>query len=98
MWEELPDEDPWPLFGDGGPFNYGGYASSTLAPYWDELRVAPGEAGRRPVLARIASIIAEEQGAIFLYRTDIPALVSTRVHGLAAIGDRLDLRKVWLDP
>jgi peptide/nickel transport system substrate-binding protein len=98
MWEELPDEDPWPLFGAGGAFNYGGYSSSTLEPFWDELRVAQGEAGRRPVMARIASVIADEQPMIFLYRTDIPALVSTRVHGLAAIGDRLDLRRVWLDP
>jgi peptide/nickel transport system substrate-binding protein len=98
MWEELPDEDPWPLFGAGGAFNYGGYSSSTLEPYWDELRRAQGEGGRKPVLARIASVIAEEQPMIFLYRTDVPALVSTRVHGLAAIGDRLDLRRVWLDP
>ena len=44
------------------------------------------------------AVIADEQPVIFLYRTDVPALVSTRVHGLAAIGDRLDLRKVWLDP
>jgi peptide/nickel transport system substrate-binding protein len=98
MWEELPDEDPSPLFGANGLYNYGGYASSALEPLWDRLRVAPGAAGRRPLLAEIARIIAEEQPVIFLYRADVPALVSTRVHGLAAIGDRLDLRRVWLDP
>jgi peptide/nickel transport system substrate-binding protein len=98
MWEELPDEDPSPLFGGGGLFNYGGYQSSALDPLWDRLRIAPGEAGRRPLLQQIARIVADEQPVIFLYRTDVPALVSTRVHGLAAVGERLDLRRVWLDP
>jgi peptide/nickel transport system substrate-binding protein len=98
MWEEQPDEDPSPLFGEDGAYNYGGYRSSALAPLWDRLRVARGAAGRRPLLAEIARIIADEQPVIFLYRTDVPALVSTRVHGLAAVGDRLDLSHVWLDP
>jgi peptide/nickel transport system substrate-binding protein len=98
MWEELPDEDPSPLFGADGLFNYGGYTSPALDPLLDELRIAPGEAGRRPVLARIARVLSDEQPVIFLYRTDVPALVSTRVHGLGAVGDRLDLRRVWLDP
>jgi peptide/nickel transport system substrate-binding protein len=98
MWEELPDEDPSPLYAEGGLFNYGGYASSALEPLWDRLRTAPGAAGRRPLLEQIARIVADEQPVIFLYRTDVPALVSTRVHGLAAVGDRLDLRRVWLDP
>jgi peptide/nickel transport system substrate-binding protein len=98
MWEEQPDEDPSPLFAQDGLFNYGGYDSSALAPLWDRLRVAPGAAGRRPILAEMARIIADEQPVIFLYRADVPALVSTRVHGLGAIGDRLDLRRVWLDP
>jgi peptide/nickel transport system substrate-binding protein len=98
MWEELPDEDPSPLFGAAGAFNYGGYQSSTLEATWEEFRRAAGPAARRPVLARIARLIADDQPVIFLYRTDVPALVSTRVHGLAATGDRLDLRRVWLDP
>ena len=98
MWEELPDEDPSPLFAADGLFNYGGYQSPALEALWDRLRVAPGEAGRRPLLEQIARIVADEQAVIFLYRTDVPALVSTRVHGLAAVGDRLDLRRVWLDP
>jgi peptide/nickel transport system substrate-binding protein len=97
-WEELPDEDPSPLFAANGLFNYGNYQSAALEPLWDRLRVAPGEAGRRPLLDEIARIVADEQGVIFLYRTDVAALVSTRVHGLAAVGDRLDLRHVWLDP
>jgi peptide/nickel transport system substrate-binding protein len=97
MWEELPDEDPSLLFGAGGDFNYGGYRSDALAPLFDELRVAPGEAGRRPILERIARVVTDEQPVIFLYRTDVPALVSTRVHGLGAVGDKLDLRRVWVD-
>jgi peptide/nickel transport system substrate-binding protein len=98
MWEETPDEDPSPLYAADGLYNYGGYDSSALAPLWERLRVAPGEAGRRPVLEEIARVITEEQPLIFLYRTDVPALVSTRVHGLAAVGDHLDLRRVWLEP
>ena len=31
---------------------------------------------------------------IFLYRYDVPALVAGRVRGLAAVGDRFDLRRV----
>ena len=34
---------------------------------------------------------------MFLYRYDVPALVSTRVRGLAAVGDRFDLLRVWLE-
>jgi peptide/nickel transport system substrate-binding protein len=98
MWEEQPDEDPSPLYGPDGLFNYTGYDSSALAPLWERLRVAPGAAGRRPVLEQIARILADDQPVIFLYRTDVPALVSSRVHGLGAIGDRLDLSRVWLDP
>ncbi len=98
MWEELPDEDPSPLYGPGGLFNYGGYQSTALEPLWDRLRTAAGAAARRPLLEQIARVVADEQPMIFLYRTDVPALVSTRVHGLAALGDRLDLRRVWLDP
>jgi peptide/nickel transport system substrate-binding protein len=98
MWEGAPDETPQPMYGAGGAFNYGGGSSPALESLWDALRVAPGEAGRKPLLARVAQIVADEQPAIFLYRVDVPALVSTRVHGLAAVGDRLDLRRVWLDP
>jgi len=28
----------------------------------------------------------------------VPALVGKRVHGLAAVGDRLDFRSVWIEP
>jgi peptide/nickel transport system substrate-binding protein len=97
MWQEQPDEDPSPLFAENGAFNYGGYRSTTLDGLWDELRTAEGEAGRRPVLGRIAQVIAEDQPMIFLYRTDVPALVASRVRGLGAVGDRLDLRRVWLE-
>ena len=98
MWEGAPDEDPSPLYSADGLFNFGGYQSAALEPLWAELRAAPGATGRRPVLARMARILADEQPMIFLYRTDVPALVSTRVHGLGAVGDRLDFLRVWLDP
>ena len=47
--------------------------------------------------ARIARLIADDQPVIFLYQYDVPALVATRVRGLAAVGDRFDLRRVWLE-
>jgi peptide/nickel transport system substrate-binding protein len=98
IWEGTPDEDPEPLYGAAGAFNYGGYRSSALEALIDEARGAAGPVARAPILARIARLLAEEQPVIFLYRYDIPALASTRVHGLAAVGDRFDLRRVWLDP
>jgi len=98
IWEGAPDEDPAPLYGPSGPFNYGGYRSSALDALMDEARGAAGPAARAPILTRIAHLLADDQPVIFLYRYDVPALASTRVHGLSAIGDRFDLRRVWLDP
>ena len=98
IWEGTPDEDPEPLYGAGGAFNYGGYRSSALEALIDEARGAAGPVARAPILERIARLLSDEQPVIFLYRYDIPALASTRVHGLAAVGDRFDLRRVWLDP
>jgi peptide/nickel transport system substrate-binding protein len=98
IWEGTPDEDPQPLYGAGGAFNYGGYRSSALEALIDEARTAAGPVARAPILDRIARLLSDEQPVIFLYRYDVPALASTRVHGLAAVGDRFDLRRVWLDP
>jgi peptide/nickel transport system substrate-binding protein len=98
IWEGAPDEDPSALYGASGAFNYGGYRSSALEALIDEARGAAGPQARLPILGRIARLLADEQPEIFLYRYDVPALVSTRVHGLAAVGDRLDFRRVWLDP
>ncbi len=98
IWEGAPDENPQPLYGTGGAFNYGGYRSTALDALIDEARLASGPAARAPVLTRIAHLLADEQPVIFLYRYDVPALESVRVHGLAAVGDRFDLRRVWLDP
>jgi peptide/nickel transport system substrate-binding protein len=98
IWEGTPDENPEPLYGAGGAFNYGGYRSSALDALIDEARGAAGPSARAPILSRIARLLADEQPVIFLYRYDVPALASTRVHGLAAVGDRFDFRRVWLDP
>ena len=98
VWEGQPDEDPTPLFGAEGIYNFGGYRSTAVEALLDELRRAPGPAPRQLVLARLARLIAEDQPVIFLYRHDVPALISNRVQGLTAIGDRLDLRRVWLAP
>ncbi|HXJ22252.1 MAG TPA: ABC transporter substrate-binding protein [Polyangia bacterium] len=98
IWEGAPDENPQPLFGTGGAFNYGGYRSTALDALIDEARTAQGPAARAPILSRIAHLLADEQPVIFLYRYDVPALEATRVHGLAAVGDRFQLQRVWLDP
>jgi peptide/nickel transport system substrate-binding protein len=98
IWEGAPDENPQPLYGTGGAFNYGGYRSTALDALIDEARLAQGPAARAPILSRIAHLLADEQPVIFLYRYDVPALEATRVHGLAAVGDRFDLQRVWLEP
>lgn len=99
-WEGRPDDDPRALLGSQGElaFALGDYRSETLPPLLDELRLADGPAGRGPVLERIARTLAVEQPVIFLYRHDTAALVSRRVRGLVASGDRLDLRAVWIEP
>ena len=98
IWEGAPDEDPTPLYGAGGAFNYGGYRSSALEALLDEARARARARRRAPrSSARIARLLADEQPVIFLYRYDVPALVAARVRGLAAVGDRFDLRRVWLE-
>jgi peptide/nickel transport system substrate-binding protein len=98
VWEGRPDEDPSPLYDADGIYNFGGYRSTAVQTALDDLHAAAGPAERRPILAKLAGIIADDQPIIFLYRHDVPALVSNRVQGLTAIGDRLDLRHVWLTP
>jgi peptide/nickel transport system substrate-binding protein len=96
-WQGAPDDVPAALFGSDGAFNYGAYRSSALDAMIDEARAAPGPVARAPVLDRIGKLLTDEQPAIFLYRYDVPALVSGRVRGLAAVGDRFDLRRAWLE-
>ena len=98
LWEGRADEDPTALFGADGLYNFGGYRSAAVDVLLDELRRAPGAPERRPVLARLARLLADEQPAIFLYRHDVPALISNRVQDLTALGERLDLRRVWMAP
>ena len=57
----------------------------------------PDPPARAPILARMARLLTEDQPVIFLYRYDVPALVAARVRGLAAVGDRFDLRRAWLE-
>jgi hypothetical protein len=51
-----------------------------------------------PALQQVGEWLASERPVIFLYRHDVPALVAKRVYGLSGVGDRLDLRSVWVDP
>jgi len=96
-WQGAPDDVPAALFGSDGAFNYGAYKSSALDAMIDEARAAAGPAARAPVLERIGKLLTDDQPAIFLYRYDVPALVAGRVRGLAAVGDRFDLRRAWLE-
>ena len=96
-WQGGPDDDQSVLFGAGGAFNYGGYRSTAFDALADEARAAAGPAARVAIRQRMARLLADEQPVIFLYRYDVPALVASRVRGLAAIGDRFDLRRVWLE-
>ncbi len=96
-WQGAPDEDPSPLYGADGAFNHGGYRSTALDALLDAARIAPGPAARGPIRGKIAALLADEQPVIFLYRYDVPALVASRVRGLAAVGDHFDLRRVWLE-
>ena len=96
-WQGAPDDVPAALFGSDGAFNYGGYKSSAFDAMIDEARAAAGPGARAPILERMARLLTDDQPAIFLYRYDVPALVARRVQGLAAVGDRFDLRRVWLE-
>jgi ABC-type transport system substrate-binding protein len=96
-WQGAPDDVPAALFGSDGAFNFGGYKSGAMDAMLDEARAAAGPVARAPILDRITRLVTADQPAIFLYRYDVPALVAGRVHGLAAVGDRFDLRRVWLE-
>ena len=96
-WQGAPDDVPASLFGSDGTFNYGGYRSTALDALLDEARNAAGPPARAPILARIANLLTDDQPVIFLYRYDVPALIAGRVRGLAAVGDRFDLRRAWLE-
>jgi len=97
-WEGRRDEDPRLLCGSQGQLSFIGYRSEQLQSLLDRVRLAPGPAARVPALQQVGEWLASERPVIFLYRHDVPALVAKRVHGLAGVGDRLDLRSVWVDP
>jgi len=96
-WQGSPNDDPGLQFGTGAPFNYWGYRSAELDAALEALRRAEPEA-RAARLTAVAEVLARDQPVIFLYRFDVASLISERVHDLAAVGDHLDLRRVWVDP
>jgi ABC-type oligopeptide transport system substrate-binding subunit len=97
-WDGRKDEDPRLLLGSQGDFQYTGYRSERFSTTVDLLRAAVSPSGRAPLEQQLAEELAEDRPALFLYRHDVPVLVSRRVHGLAATGDRLNLQSVWVDP
>jgi peptide/nickel transport system substrate-binding protein len=97
-WDGRKDEDPRLLISSQGDFQYTGFRSEGFTTVIDRLRVSSSPATRAPLLQQLADILANDRPALFLYRHDVPTLVSRRVHGLAAVGDRLDFRSVWVEP
>jgi len=97
-WDGRQDEDPRLLRSPEGDFQYTGYRSEQFANAVDLLLAAPSPADRAPLLQHLSEVLAADRPALFLYRHDVATLVSKRVHGLAAVGDRLDLRAAWVDP
>jgi peptide/nickel transport system substrate-binding protein len=97
-WEGRKDEDARLLLAAGGDFQHTGYRPERFSTLVDLLRAAPTPSARAPLLEQLADMLAADRPALFLYRHDVPALVSRRVHGLAAIGDRMDFRSIWVEP
>jgi peptide/nickel transport system substrate-binding protein len=97
-WDGRKDEDPRVLLGTQGEYGYTGYRSDRFSATVDMLKAATSPAARAPILQQLAEVLAGDRPALFLYRHDVPLLMSRRVHGLAAIGDRLDFRSIWMDP
>jgi peptide/nickel transport system substrate-binding protein len=97
-WDGRKDEDPRLLLTGQGDFQHTGYRSERFSTTIDLLRAAALPSGRAPFLQQLAEILAEDHPALFLYRHDVPLLVSRRVHGLSAVGERLNLQSVWVDP
>ena len=97
-WDGRKDEDARLLIGGQGDFQYTGYKPERFSTAIERLRAATSPAARAPVLQQLADMLATDRPALFLYRHDVPTLAAKRVHGLAAIGDKLDLRSAWVDP
>jgi peptide/nickel transport system substrate-binding protein len=97
-WDGRKDEDPRLLLGNQADFQYTGYKSDRFTTAVDLLRAAASPLGRESLEQHLAEILAQDRPALFLYRHEVPVLVSRRVHGLAAVGDRLNLQSVWVDP
>jgi peptide/nickel transport system substrate-binding protein len=97
-WDGRKDEDPRLLLTGQGDFQYTGYKPDRFVAAIERIRGAPSPAARAPLLKQLADLLATDRPALFLYRHDVPTLAAKRVHGLAAVGDRLDLRFVWVEP
>lgn len=97
-WDGRKDEDPRLLLGNQGDFQYTGYRSDAFSTTVDLIKAAVSPLGRAHLEQQLAELLGTDRPALFLYRHDVPVLVSRRVHGLAALGDRLNLQSVWVDP
>ena len=96
-WQGAPDEALASLFGSDGAFNYGVYRSAALDGLLDEARAAAGPGARAPDPDPHRAAPGRRSGGDLSLRYDVPALVAGRVRGLAAVGDRFDFRRAWLE-
>jgi peptide/nickel transport system substrate-binding protein len=95
-WNGRAGEDLTSLFGGSGRFNHGGFRSARVEALLDRWRRADTGELRDRATQQLASTLAEELPAIYLYRHDQVVLVHARVRGLCSDSGRLDLRRVWL--
>jgi peptide/nickel transport system substrate-binding protein len=97
-WDGRKDEDPRLLTGPQGDYQYTGYRSERFTALVDAIKAAASPKERAPLLQQLAQLLGTDRPALFLYRHDVPLLLSRRVHGLSATRDRLDFRSIWMDP
>jgi peptide/nickel transport system substrate-binding protein len=96
LWEGQRDEDPRLLVGLKGDYQFTGYRNDTFSNLLDATRTAETPLERQKIFGTLGKFLASERPVLYLYRHSSVSLVNSKVHGLAAVGDRLDFRSVWM--
>lgn len=97
-WDGRPSDSPRLVLGHQGFLGATGYRSEPLLELLEELRTEGKSLARRALFERLDTLLLQDVPIAFLYRYDVAAVVSRRVHGLFGEGADLDLSRVWLDP
>jgi peptide/nickel transport system substrate-binding protein len=96
LWEGQRDEDPRLLTGLKGDYQFTGYRSEGFSNLLELARTAESPRERQITLQKLGALLAADRPVLYLYRHSSVLLVNSKVHGLAAVGDRLDFRSVWM--